>query len=124
MWAQIASTAVGLWLMVAPAVLGYSGAARTNDHITGPVAASLSVIAVAAVTRGVRWGLLPIGIWLVIAPWLLGYDSVPTINSIAVGIALAILAPFGGNVERQYGGGWRSLLPGRNLADPPARSSE
>lgn len=116
MWAQYASTLVGLWLMAAPTVLDYSGSAQSNDRIIGPVIVSLSVIAISQVTRGVRWGVIPLGVWLLVAPWLLGYDTTQTINSSVTGLLLLVLAPIGGTVERQFGGGWRTLLPGRHPA--------
>ena len=33
MWAHVLAAGLGIWLMAAPAVLGYSGIAAHNDHI-------------------------------------------------------------------------------------------
>jgi hypothetical protein len=35
MWAQVANAFLGIWLMAAPTVLEYDGAARINDLIAG-----------------------------------------------------------------------------------------
>jgi hypothetical protein len=46
MWAQLINALLGMWLMAAPAVLGYIGPARTNDRIIGPLAAGAALIAI------------------------------------------------------------------------------
>ena len=117
MWPRLVNAAVGLWLMAAPDVLDYAGAARTNDRIFGPVAASVAVIAIWEATRSLRWANVAIGLWLVAAPWLLGYGAGPLLNSTAAGLALTAFALMRGRMDARLGGGWRSLLPGRH---PPA----
>ena len=111
MWAQLASCLLGVWLMAAPAVLGYGDPARTSDHIVGPLAASFAFVAVWQVTRSLRWANLPLGAWLLVAPWVLGYELVPLLNSSAVGLLLMGLACVRGKVTQRFGGGWASLLP-------------
>jgi general stress protein CsbA len=112
MWARFASLALGLWLMAAPAILGYGPLASDNDRIVGPLAVSVAIIAISEVTREVRWVSIPLGLWLLAAPWLLGYGLAPTINSLVVGLLLIALAFVRGAVEERFGGGWSSLLPG------------
>jgi hypothetical protein len=112
-WVRALSGLLGIWLMAAPDVLGYGAPAATSDRIVGPVAASVAVVAMSAVTRGVRWlNLLPGG-WLLVAPWLLGYPPAATVNSLVVGLLLIGLAFVRGPVTAWYGGGWAALLPGR-----------
>ncbi len=107
MWAQLLSAGVGIWLMAAPAVLGYAGPAATNDHIVGPTAASFAVIALWQATRGARWMNLPLGVWLILAPWILGYAGMPpTINSSVAGLVLATLSFVHGSRTHRYAGGW------------------
>src|SRR5215207_3520539 len=88
MWPRLVNTLVGLWLMAAPAVLDYAGAARTNDRIVGPLAASFAVIAIWEVTRPLRWANVALGVWLLVAPWLLGADRAPLLNETAAGLVL------------------------------------
>ena len=113
MWAPIVCALAGLWLMVSPSVLDYGDPARTNDWIVGPIVASLGVISVSQVTRGLRWGILPLGVWQLLAPWLLGLDTTATLNALLTGLLLLACAPLGGKIDQRFGGGWRSLLPGR-----------
>ena len=54
MWAQLVAFAAGVWLTAAAQVLGYGGPARPNDHIVGPLAATVALTAAFQVTRGVR----------------------------------------------------------------------
>ncbi|MDP8923989.1 MAG: SPW repeat protein [Chloroflexota bacterium] len=122
MWAQLASTAIGLWLMAAPAVLGYGDPAKRIDHIVGPVAASFAFIAVWEVTRSLRWVNVLLGAWLLVAPWVLGYATTPTVNSMVVGTLLIVLASVRGEVTEQFGGGWSSLLPGHAVVEREGRS--
>src|SRR4051812_44898861 len=115
MWARLIHLCLGVWLMAAPAVLGYAGAARTNDRIAGPIAAALAAVAVSEVTRPLRRANVPVGAWLLIAPWVLHYDGggsyssggAATANSLIVGTLLIALSLVRGTVKGRYGGGWR-----------------
>jgi hypothetical protein len=113
MWARITSALLGVWLMAAPAVLRYAGAARTSDRVAGPVAASIAVVAIWDVTRPVRWANLLVAGWLVIAPLVLSYHGVAAVNSVSVGLLLAALTFVRGRVEQRFGGGWSALLRDR-----------
>lgn len=116
--AQITLVVVGLWLMFAPSVLGYGGAAATSDRIAGPVIVATAFLAVFAITRGLRWFNLPVGAWLIFAPWILDFEVQPTVSSMVCGVAALVLAPRGAVDQTRYGGGWLALrradlLPGR-----------
>ena len=110
MWARIINAALGIWLMTSPSVLEFGGAAKTNSVICGALAASLAIIAIWEVTRGLRWLNLLIGAWLLIAPWILGFGSEAIINSFVVGILMVILSTFRGSIRQQTGGGWAALF--------------
>lgn len=117
MWAHVINAALGLWLMAAPAVLGYGAPGEVNDRILGPVAATFAIVAWWEATRPVRWVNLPIGIWLLLAPWLLGYDATAAIvNSMVVGLIMALCASVRGKVEKRYGGGWTAAIRGYGSA--------
>jgi hypothetical protein len=110
--ARLAAVAAGVWLMFAPAVLGYGGVAEANDRIFGPIGAAFAFVAIWEVLRPQRWATLPVGIWLVAAPLVLGYDDTGAIiSSVASGIVMAGSAFLGGNVSASFAGGWRSIAP-------------
>ena len=112
MIARLVAVAAGVWLMFAPAVLGYGGVAENNDRIFGPIGAAIAFVAIWEVVRALRWGTLPVGIWLVAAPLVLRYDDTGAIiSSIAAGLVMAASTFFGANVSASFGGGWRSVSP-------------
>lgn len=108
-WPQLLNTALGLWLLAAPAALGYDDPAATNDQIVGPVAATFAFVAVWETTRSVGRLNAVIGVWLLASPLVLGYGAIEAVNSIVVGLAMLAFALISGDVSRSYGGGWRSL---------------
>lgn len=112
MFAQLLSAAVGIWLMAAPAVLGYSGAAATQDRIFGPVIATFALIAVWEVMRGVRYANLPSALWLLLAPWVLDYTGGATLNNSVAGAAVLLLSLVRGRTSSRYGGGWTAVWRG------------
>jgi hypothetical protein len=110
MWARLVNAALGLWLMAAPAVLGYGDPAQFNDRIVGPLAVFCAVVAIWEAMRPLRRGNLVIGAWLLLAPWILGYGAtVPIVNSLAVGVLLIAFSLVKGTVENRFGGGWSVL---------------
>jgi len=110
--ARLVAVAVGVWLMAAPAVLGYDGIAADNDRIVGPIAGACAFVACWEVLMAFRWATLPLGAWLVLAPLVLGYDdSAAWWSSIASGLVIAGTSWVGRDVRDDFGGGWRSVRP-------------
>ena len=110
MWPRAAGSVLGIWLMAAPAVLGYAEPAQTNDRVVGPIVFGSAFIALWQLLRPLRWLELVGGAWLLAAPWVLGYGKVAIINSLVVGVLLIVLAFLGGKISRRFGGGWVSIL--------------
>lgn len=108
-WARWVSAALGLWLMAAPAVLGYGGEASATHRLVGPVVASFAFVAVWSHVRGLRWANLPLGVLLLVVPWPLGFTPIATVNSLTVGLGLVALAPVRGPIRGRFGGGWAYL---------------
>jgi hypothetical protein len=109
MWARALGALAGVWLMAAPSTLGYGGAARVSDLIVGPIAASVSIIAISEVTRPVRWATLPLGGWIIVAPWLLGAPAAARVSGLATGALLVGVALVRGRLRERFGGGWAGL---------------
>ncbi|GAB7045725.1 SPW repeat protein [Catenuloplanes indicus] len=86
----------GVWLAVAPFVLGHDGIAFWNTLVTGAVIAVLALARLGSPPRTSRLGLvqLALGVWLIVSPFLLGYDDdLPaTRTSYATGAVIAVLA--------------------------------
>lgn len=117
--AAAVGVAAGLWMMVAPAVLGYSGSGATNDRIVGPAAAAVAWVAASETTRSVRWINLPVAVWVLVSPLFLNYPDSGAIHAVLSGITLLLSTAA---IERipseRYAGGWRTLM------DRPQRTEQ
>src|SRR5439155_21996630 len=92
-WALLASAALGVWVMFAPAVFHSRGHIADSDHLVGALVATVAVIAWAEVVRALRFVNVLFGVWLIAAPWLLGGTTTGTIwNDVLVGAALIMLS--------------------------------
>lgn len=120
MWARIATITCGIWLMAAPAILGYDGLAAVNHRVIGPLVASFAAIAIWEVTRPLRWLGVPLGLWLMVAPLLLGYGDTGRLNGLAVGVIVVGLSLIRRKVAQRFGGGWSSLW--RTSGFPPEKA--
>ena len=111
MWAQIVNVVLGIWLLMAPWILGYSGStADTVDRVVGPIVLFFAILAIRQVTRTARFALLLPSLFLILSPWLLRYSAgAPVACSELVGMAIAILAVIPGRITKQTGGGWLAL---------------
>lgn len=125
MWIRLVNAALGIWLMAAPAVLGYGAPAATNDRIVGPAVATFGIVAMAGATRPARWGNTVFGAWLLVAPWLLGYATWTTrLNDVLVGAVVIAVSLVRGRVDDTFAGGWSSLWSCRELHDPEGAARE
>lgn len=92
----------GLWLIIAPFVLGYY---ELKTPMWNDIAVGILVVALAATrlskpvtTTWASWLNLVLGIWLVLAPFVLQYSDVttPLWNDVVVGVIVAALALWSG----------------------------
>jgi hypothetical protein len=109
MLAAIASVILGVWLAISPALLGYSGSARTSAHLLGPLIATFAGMAISQVTRQARLVNVLLAACLIVAPVALGYALIASINSVTVGAILAALSLSRGRRPHAQGGGWTAL---------------
>lgn len=110
--AMAASAALGLWLYVAPGVLGHGGAQEASDRIAGALVLTLSFVAIWAHMRGLRVANRPLAAWLVLSVALFQPPLAAAASTVASALAIAALSFVRGHVPRPYGGGWRAVLRG------------
>lgn len=115
--ARLLQAALGLWLMAAPALLGYGRPAADSDRIAGPIAASFAIVALWEAGASLRWGAGAAGVWLLLAPLALGFGDLAAAHSVAAGLLLVLLTLPRLRITHRVAGGWRSLWP----ACPPGR---
>jgi hypothetical protein len=113
--------ALGIWLMASPAMLDYTGAARISALVVGPIAASVSWIALSEVTRSVRRFNLALGWWLIVAGLILPQPTSARINCIVVGLLLGFIALWRTRIKGSYGGGWKALVGRPEPIEQPGR---
>lgn len=86
----------GIWLIIAPFLLGYSDDANPlwNDVVVGILIVAMAGARVAGAFRApsLSWINAALGFWLVIAPFVLGYsdEATPLWNDIIVGIIVVL----------------------------------
>ncbi|HEX8963052.1 MAG TPA: SPW repeat protein [Rhodocyclaceae bacterium] len=109
-WQDPANIVLGLWMIVSPWVLAYSGdaPATSNAVIIGVVVAVLAALELFNVTAWEEWVNFILGIWLVISPWVLRFsaDRTATSNDVVLGIVIAVLAIWALGTDRDIGGWW------------------
>lgn len=109
-WSLAACTALGLWLMFAPAVLGSEGRAAASDNLVGALVVTVAVVSTAEVIRAFRFLNVLFGVWLVIAPWALsGASAAARWSDMAAGVAIVILTLPRGTVQERYAA-WDSYI--------------
>jgi len=92
LWPRWINVVLGIWLLIAPAVLGYVDAyAVNNDRLLGILIAAAAIVALWV--PKVRYVNVILGVWLVIAPFVLGYYGERSVaNDIIVGIGVVVFA--------------------------------
>lgn len=76
-WQDGLSLILGLWLIVSPWVLGFTGigAAMWNAVVFGIVVALMALAALTTFRDWEEWTDMAIGAWLAISPWVLGFAT-------------------------------------------------
>jgi len=90
---------LGVWLVIAPFALSTvipNGAWTANDIILGIllIAASWTIVAMAAPSAGIAWFEVLCGIWLIVSPFILRYSTghVKVGNDVISGIIAIVIA--------------------------------
>ena len=108
-WNLLVSVALGLWLMLAPSVLGSSPPTAHSDHLAGALIVTVAVIALAEVGRAMRFVNALFGAWMIASPWLLdGATARARWNDAIVGALVIALSFRRGPIREQYG--WSERL--------------
>lgn len=110
MWFQVGNVALGIWLLVAPALLPSTSQGAGVDRIAGPLVIWLGVLALRDATRPFRALNVLSGLFLTIAPWLVPNTGALTLNSVLVGWAVIVLSVPRGRRRQRTGGGWWAVV--------------
>ncbi len=109
-WNLLLSAAAGVWLMLAPSVLGSTGAAAHSEHLVGALIVTVAVIALADVGRATRFVNLAFGAAVIVAPWILaGATAASRWSGAIAGVLVILLSLRRGPVGERYGTWQRSI---------------
>lgn len=103
-WNLFLAALLGGSMMIAPWFFGIDGYAADSDHLFGALVIVIALIAMAEVTRPIRFLLKLIGLWMAIATWFVA-DHAWFIHTyhMTVGILLFLLAIPKGKIHYSYG---------------------
>lgn len=92
-WQDIVSLMLGVWLVLSPFVLGFSGAATWITIILGLFVILFAVEGFIVPSYLEEWGEILLGLALLVAPWAIGYEAVSaTASSMVAGLLVILFA--------------------------------
>lgn len=99
----------GLWLIIAPAALGYGDPSATLDRIIGPIIVAIALIAMREATRKVQYLNIMLGLVLLILPWFLSATGIALVAQVVTAVLIVVFSWFAEKPRHTYGGGWKAL---------------
>ena len=103
-WQMSLCTALGIWMLFAPSVVGCTGAMADSSILVGALVVIASLVAMAEVGRPARWLNLVFGAWLIAAVWFLdGGTTGGRINAAVVGLVISLASIPLGTWHERYG---------------------
>lgn len=107
-WTSGTNLAAGIWLILAPFILGYTAVtgALWNDILIGLAVTGLAWTRVAKPTEreGASWTNVVLGVWLLVAPFALGYAATAAAmwNDIVIGLVVVVLGAWSAVASRDH----------------------
>jgi uncharacterized membrane protein len=103
-WNLALCALVGLWLMVAPSVLGLQGLPAANDQLIGALVITFAAIGFGEAARAARWINLLFAAWLCASAWIFaGNEGLARWNDLTVGVVIALLTWRRGPISHRFG---------------------
>ena len=104
-WNLFLSIATGVWFMISPGLLGFTGKLADSNHLTGALIISMSIIAMSEVVRSLRFINVLFGAWLIASVWIFqNSEGAITWTQLIAGFALIGLSFRKGIIEEEHGG--------------------
>jgi len=94
-WQDSTNAALGVWLIVAPLVLGFQSelGALANTVFVGVLLLAAALGAIFVPRAWEEWTETGLGLWLAVSPWIVGFTSpLAKINAVVIGLVVLTLA--------------------------------
>ena len=106
---HLINVALGIWLIVAPDILSYSGGLSVFHRIVGSLAIGAAATAAREATRPLRWVNVGLGFLLILSLYYIDSSPLGALDGAGVGVAMLLLAVKGKTTRYSFDGGWRVL---------------
>jgi hypothetical protein len=107
-WQDVASLLLGVWLVLSPFVLGFSGAEVWITIVLGVCVVLAAVEGFVLPSYLEEWAEIVFGVALVMVPWTVGYESLSaTMSSALSGILVILLAVWELRTDRDFKTWWQ-----------------
>ncbi len=104
-WNLFVAIGIGLWFMVSPAVLGYSGKFADSNNLVGAIVIAFSIISMSEVARSLRFSNFLFALWLIASIWIFkNPGGIIMWSQIAAGIILIAVSFRKGIINDTHGG--------------------
>lgn len=110
-WQDPVNALLGLWVLLSPWALGFQDdrMIMLNAVIIGAALVAVALGAIFVPRAWEEWTEGALGLWLVASPWVLGFTAheQATLNAVAAGLAIAVLALWTLMTDKDYSGWMR-----------------
>jgi hypothetical protein len=102
-WQDVASLLVGVWLVLSPFALGFTGAVTWITLVLGLSVIVFAVEGFVIPSYLEEWGELLIGLALLVVPWTVGYEpELATVSSMVSGALVILFAIWELMTDREF----------------------
>jgi hypothetical protein len=106
-WQDAASLLLGVWLVLSPFVLGFTGAAAWITVALGLCVILFALEGFIIPSYLEEWGEILLGLALLAAPWTVGYElTLATVNSVVSGLVVILFAVWELATDRDFTTWW------------------
>ncbi|MFW6257164.1 MAG: SPW repeat domain-containing protein [Prolixibacteraceae bacterium] len=104
-WNLFAAIVLGVWFMISPGLLDFSGKIADSNHLIGALIISMSIISMSEVVRSLRFINVLFGAWLIASIWIFDNPGTAVMwSQIIAGVALIALSFRRGSINDEHGG--------------------
>lgn len=103
----------GIWLIIAPFVLGYNGNTVWNDVVCGIIVAVLALSRVLGLHRAswISWLNAIVGVWLFVSAFWLDQTATASWNDVILGIIVVVLAAWSASASEAANAPVEAIAP-------------